>query len=274
MTDTTPRSGLPLLAAAQAQKHVTHNEALLKLDALLFARVIDRDLAEPPDSPGDGDTYLIPAGATAAWSGRDGALAHAVDGTWRFYPPFTGLAAYVVDEALLIVFDGGAWRGHAEILSFQNLPLVGINAAADATNRLAVKSPAILFDNDGSGVQAKLNKQGSAETASLLFQTGYSGRAEIGLTGDDSLHLRVSPDGASFIDAIIVDATGRVLIGPGDNAALDVAGPLRLKAYTVATLPDAAAGQVIYVSDESAGSVLAFADGVNWRRVTDRTIVS
>ena len=38
MTDTTPRSGLPLLAAAQAQKHVTHNEALLQLDALSCAR--------------------------------------------------------------------------------------------------------------------------------------------------------------------------------------------------------------------------------------------
>ncbi len=33
MTDTTPRAGLPELAASQAQKHVTVNEALFQLDA-------------------------------------------------------------------------------------------------------------------------------------------------------------------------------------------------------------------------------------------------
>ncbi len=61
MSDETPRSGLPLLAAAQAQKHVTHNEALLQLDALACARLLDRDLTTPPGSPADGDTYLVKA---------------------------------------------------------------------------------------------------------------------------------------------------------------------------------------------------------------------
>ena len=55
MTDTTPRSGMPLLAAAQAQKHVTHNEALVQLDTLLYARVLDRDLTAPPSTPADGE---------------------------------------------------------------------------------------------------------------------------------------------------------------------------------------------------------------------------
>jgi hypothetical protein len=51
--------------------------------------------------------------------------------------------------------------------------------------------------------------------------------------------------------------------------------PNGMPTYTVATLPSAAiAGRWIYVSDESGGAVPAFSDATNWRRVTDRAIVS
>ena len=211
MSDTTPRAGLPLLAAAQAQKHVTHNEALLQLDALAFARFLDRDLTAPPTSPADGDTYLVAAAATGDWTGKDGQIAYAVDGAWRFAAPFTGLAAFVVDEAKLIVFTGAAWVDYASILNLQNVPLLGVNTTADTTNKLAAKSAAILFDNVGNGVQAKLNKHASGDTASLLYQTNYSGRAEIGLTGDDNFHFKVSPNGSSWFDGLdIANADGGV----------------------------------------------------------------
>ena len=206
-TTTTPRTALPLLAAAQAQKHVTHNYALLQLDALLFARFLDRDLTAPPASPADGDTYLIAATATGDWAGKDGQIAYASDGAWRFAAPFTGLAAFVVDEAKLIVFTGSAWADYASILSLQNVPLLGVNTTADATNKLAAKSAAILFDNAGAGVQAKLNKLAAGDTASLLYQTNYSGRAEIGLAGDDDFHFKVSPDGATWFESIRIDRT-------------------------------------------------------------------
>ena len=101
---TTPRSGLPLLAAAQAQKHVTHNEALLQLDALLFARFLDRDLSAPPSSPADGDTYLVKATASGDWTGQDGNVAYASDGGWRFALPFAGLMAFVADESIFVVY--------------------------------------------------------------------------------------------------------------------------------------------------------------------------
>lgn len=47
--------------------------------------------------------------------------------------------------------------------------------------------------------------------------------------------------------------------------------------YTVAGVPSAStlgAGSTIYVSDESGGAVLAFSDGTDWRRVTDRAVIS
>lgn len=52
---------------------------------------------------------------------------------------------------------------------------------------------------------------------------------------------------------------------------------VRIPSYTVATLPNVPPAQspsLIYVSDETGGAVVAFSDGTNWRRVTDRAIVS
>ena len=207
MTTTTPRAGVPLLAAAQAQKHVTHNEALLKLDALLCARILDRDLSAPPASPADGDAYLVKATGSGVWTGQDGAIAYAVDGGWRFYAPFEGLCAFIADESVMLVYSGAAWVDWASVLNLQNIPLVGVNTTADATNKLAAKSSALLFDNIGNGVQVKVNKHAVADTASFLYQTNYSGRAEIGLAGDDSFHFKVSPDGSGWTDALVLDKT-------------------------------------------------------------------
>lgn len=54
----------------------------------------------------------------------------------------------------------------------------------------------------------------------------------------------------------------------------DISGPTS-DAYTVNNLPDSSvAGQMIFVSDEAGGSVMAFSDGSNWRRITDRQVVS
>ena len=239
---TTPRTALPLLAAAQAQKHVTHNDALLQLDALLFARFLDRDLTAPPSSPADGDTYLVKATASGAWTGQSGKIAYASSGAWRFAAPYAGLAAYVADESKMIVFDGSAWVDYASILALQNVPLVGVGTTADSTNKLAVKSAALLFDNIGNGVQAKLNKHASGDTASLLYQDNYSGRAEIGLTGDDDLHVKVSPDGSSWLSALTIDRTTGLL------THADGTVPRTVSVQNSGSVNDSASGSGAYVN--------------------------
>ncbi len=88
---------------------------------------------------------------------------------------------------------------------------VGVNATADMTNRLALSSPASLFNHEGNGHQVKINKNSASDTASFPFQDGFSGRAEIGLTGDDDFHFKLSPDGSAWFDSIRIDrATGKV----------------------------------------------------------------
>jgi hypothetical protein len=73
-----------------------------------------------------------------------------------------------------------------------------------------------------------------------------------------------------------IQVDGNIRIGTGTaSTKLDVDGPVRVKSYAVAGVPSASAieGAIIYVSDEAGGAVLAFSDGTNWRRVTDRAVV-
>lgn len=211
---------LPYIMPSQAQKHVTHNEAVRMLDAIVHLAVLDRDLAAPPVSPADGDRYIVAEGATGPWAGRSAAVVAWQDGAWAYFTPRRGWLAFVIDEPRLIVFDGTGWID-AAVHSLNPAPLVGVNALADATNRLAVKAEASLFDHEADDHRLKINKAAAGATATVLFQSGYSGRAEFGLAGDDDWHVKVSPDGAAWTEALRVDAaTGRVSL-PAGLALLD-----------------------------------------------------
>ena len=231
----TPNLGLPYILAAQSQKHVTHNESIRAVDALVHLNILDRDLAAPPVSPVEGDRYLVAAGPTGAWSGQAGKVAAYQDGAWIFYPPKEGWIAWIADENAALAFDGGVWttfsgggvtdhgaltglgdddhpqyhtnaRGDARYTPI-NPTTLGINATADTTNRLALASAASLFNHAGAGHQIKVNKNAAADTASFLFQTGFSGRAELGTTGDDDFHFKVSANGTAWNEAIVINKT-------------------------------------------------------------------
>jgi hypothetical protein len=104
-----PNLQLPYLMPGQAQKHVTHNEALRALDAMLQLSVLDRDRTAPPGTPSDGDRYLVAANPSGAWAGNAGKIAAYQDDAWAFYTPRAGWRCFVADEAILVVFDGSAW---------------------------------------------------------------------------------------------------------------------------------------------------------------------
>ncbi len=208
-----PLLGLPFVAASQAQKHVTVNDAFSLIDGLLHLSVISRVLAVPPATPADGERYLIAASPSGSWVGRQGHIAIRVAGAWRFMVPRAGWRIWIEVEAVFLVYNGTVWVAPPAPSVLQNLSLLGVNATADATNKVAVNSSAVLFNNVGAGVQFKINKNASADTASLLFQTGFSGRAEIGNTGDDDLHFKVSATGSSYSESLIVaGASGKVTI--------------------------------------------------------------
>lgn len=208
---------LPYLAAAQAQKHVTLNDALTLIDGLLHLSVLSRVVTIPPGVPNGGDRYLLPVGVSGAWLGRVGQIAQFSDGAWLYHLPKRGWQIWVADEARTLTYDGSAWAAAAVPTLLQNLSLLGVNATADSSNKLTVASAASLFNHAGAGHQLKINKNTSADTGSLLFQTNFSGRAEFGLAGDDNFRLKVSADGSTWTEAIVVNASTGAVTLTGQN---------------------------------------------------------
>ena len=101
---------MPLLDAAQAQKHVTVNEALVRADILGAGRVEARDLVVPPAAPADGEAWIVAPGATGAWANQDGSLAMFLNGGWAFVAPWSGVSFWVHAERVSVTFVAGEWR--------------------------------------------------------------------------------------------------------------------------------------------------------------------
>ena len=210
MTDTSPILEMPYIQPAQAQKHVTHNEALRLLDAIVQLVVLTDDQNSPPVTPEEGGCYLVAEHGQAAWAGQDQNIAIFSDAAWQFIIPKEGWVAQVTGKDSEVVFDGTVWTSRR----LGNLAGLGIGADYDAYNRLVVSADAVLLNNAGAGHQVKVNKATGGDTASLVFQTGFSGRAELGLVNNDDFALKVSSDGVNWTEALRVDGlTGRVTTG-------------------------------------------------------------
>jgi hypothetical protein len=206
MSETTVNLELPYILPSQAQKHVTHNEALQRLDAVTQLTVT-ATFATPPSDPQEGTCYDIAASSTGRWTGKSGNLAFRQDGDWIFVAPKNGWRGWFLAEDKMKVHDGNAWAVYDAI---GTPSFLGINTTADSSNRLAVSATATLLTHDGNGHQVKVNKATAGDTASLLFQTGWSGRAEMGLTGSDDFAIKVSPDGSAWSSALSITGQGQV----------------------------------------------------------------
>lgn len=246
MLESSPRLGMPYIQGSQAQKHITHNEALRLLDMLVQLVVEAVDATSPPALPNEGQIWALGATPTGAWSGQAHRLAAWVDDSWLFVAPLAGWRAWVVDQQDYLLWQGTEW---AKVIDTQldNLPGLGIQTTHDSTNRLSLVSEASLFSHAGAGHQFKINKAGAAHHASLLFQTGFSGRAEIGTLGSDAFAVKVSADGTSWSTALSVD-TGSAVVELPAGAALG--GPLTGVAVTQ-TPTDATAGRLLKTGDSA-----------------------
>ena len=109
MSETTPNLALPFIMPAQAQKHVTHNEAIELLDTIVQLALESADANTPPAAPAEGQAWALGNAPTGAWSGRAGAIAAWRGGGWLYVTPAEGWLAWVTDAAELRVRTGGAW---------------------------------------------------------------------------------------------------------------------------------------------------------------------
>ena len=203
---------LPYILSSQAQKHVTHNEAIRRLDALVQLSVESRTENTPPLAPQPGARYLIAPSGTGEWQGHDNKIAAWQDGAWTFLEPQEGWLCWLADVHKLIIHNAGEWidvNGDVSPLA-QRVPLLGVNTDADVLNRLAIKAEAALFSHDGSDHRLKLNKNGTGDTGSILFQSNWTGYAEMGLMGEDRFSIKHSSDGANWLQSMVLDSnTGK-----------------------------------------------------------------
>ncbi len=118
------------ISAADGDQYGTPMRTFLRgIDALLECAVKNLTTTTPPVSPTDGDRYVVGAGATGLWSGKDGKLASwtmkdpsSPGGVWEFYTPNKGFLTFSVDDNKLFVFDASsAWSA---------VPVVGPTGAA------------------------------------------------------------------------------------------------------------------------------------------------
>lgn len=273
---TTPHLGLPLLAAAQAQKHVTHNEALAGLDALVHLAVKERDRQAAPGMPTEGDRYLLGADPSGAFAGHSGEIALYDQGVWRFFKPRRGWRVFVEAEDSILVFDGAQWRDlgrYSRILD--RIDRLGLGTAPDNINRLSAKLNAALFsalaaEEGGSGdLRFLLNKSWTNNVLSQLYQRGFSGRAETGLIGNDDFSIRVSPDGNQWRDALIIDRNTGVATFPaglsnvsGSNLLINSAFRVNARGFAGGALAAGTYGYDRWRGGPSGCTITAAPDGI------------
>jgi hypothetical protein len=105
---TTPNLVLDYISSSQAQKEVTHNDALNDLDFLTKTSIIDYTISTPPGSPATGASYIIGPSPTGAWTGFANALTGYYAG-WSIKPPQAGWTVWTQNGNRVLYYNGSAW---------------------------------------------------------------------------------------------------------------------------------------------------------------------
>lgn len=160
MPEMTSRLALPLIEVGQAQKEVTHNEALRRIDTLLHLAARSRSAGVPPD-PDIGAVWIVPEAPSGAWTGQADKLAE-WDGTvWSFAAPRAGMLVFVEDEGVVGVFTGSGW-------AVDSLPVGGIEVGG--AQMFAAARADVAAPTGGSVVDAEARAALAALLAYLRTQ--------------------------------------------------------------------------------------------------------
>jgi Protein of unknown function (DUF2793) len=148
------RLKLPFLVAAQAQKEVTHNEALALTDIAVQAVVQSVAPAAVPGSPVPGQCWIVGATPTGAWAGRAGHIAAWTAGGWRFVTPFEGMQAWSIADGQMVRRTATAWVIGAQTAS--TLSIGGQQVVAARQSRVIAPSGGSTIDSQARAAIASI----------------------------------------------------------------------------------------------------------------------
>lgn len=193
MAETSPRLLLPWLQAAQAQKHVTHNEALRRLDGLVNLTVEDRSHSAPPANAAEGAAYLVAGGASGLWAGWSGDVALWADGAWMRLPPRPGWRLWVLAEDVMLVRLAAGW---VTLDAAMGLLVRGASTNL-AEGALGSTTRAAVIEASVSGLS------GSSVTTALTIPTGalvigVSARVTTAIIGATDFALGTAAEPSAF----------------------------------------------------------------------------
>ena len=225
MADTTTNLLLPFILAAQAQKHVTHNEALRLLDGLIQLSVLDRNLATPPGSPAEGARYIVATGATGAWSGWDGDIALWSDGAWVRLPARSGWVVWVQDESRVVVRIGSVWTPLDEAMGL----LAQAGSVDVALGALGGTTGMAVLEQTLSGLSGA-SVTSTIEIPDRAIVLGVSTRTATTITGATSYDCGITGETGKFGGSLGV-AAGSTNVGVIGPQAFYADTPLVLTAH-------------------------------------------
>lgn len=149
----TANLSLPLVQPAQAQKHITVNESLARLDALTMLKLESIDLSAPPVEAQEGRAWFVAAPASGSWASQAGRIALASNGGWEFVTPARGWRGFVVDRSSVAIWDGFEWSPDVMALSVGDAQTrcsileadVAVSAGSEIVTDVVVPSNAIVL---------------------------------------------------------------------------------------------------------------------------------
>ncbi|MBF9022940.1 DUF2793 domain-containing protein [Rhodobacterales bacterium FZCC0069] len=172
-----PNLALPFLSAAQAQKHVTVNEALTRLDGVVQLRLSGIDINLPPANPAEGSIYAVGATAQDDFAGHAGQLALFSNGGWDYITPAIGWQGYDVGAREILRFDGVTWQRP----QISGAPLGG-GVEVRSTSLDLVIAPGASATTDPIFPERSIGMGGTGLVTSTL--TGTLGTWSIGVADD------------------------------------------------------------------------------------------
>lgn len=232
MSDQSSNLQLPYLAQGQAQKHVTVNESLLRLDAIVQLSAVSATTTAEPGAPNDGQIYLLPAGKTGAhWAAMSSdALAYYRDGAWEEIAPREGWIAYIKDTDTVLAYSGSGWASLRSTLGAAADTAVVHNTGAETIAGAKTFTSTIIgrtaFANvslasssapDARGFRFSLS---GATSNTIYFQSTLDNYASTSVvaTIDASNGVMTFVAGAPTVSGEVVYHAGANVIPGADNA--------------------------------------------------------
>jgi hypothetical protein len=184
-----------------------------------------------------------------------------------------GSAAVLADTAVVQTTGDQTVAGVKTVTSQMRLQNGGVTSGTAALLMGADATAITLTDATNKQAAISLPHYTLAEEPILILRARSLVSSTVLQWGGGLADFNAATQHVFFTAADNVTTTGTATFTIASNAVSSQV-QLALPSYTVATLPTGVTAGMIFVSDESGGSVPAFYDGTDWRRVSDRAIVS